>query len=45
MKEILLVQGDPEDLSALSGILKKNDFSILTAPSVKKAIEMSLRLE
>ncbi len=40
MKEILLVQGDPEDLSALSGILKKNNFSILTSPSVKKAIEL-----
>lgn len=40
MKEILLVQSDPEDLSALLGILKKNNFSILTAPSVKKAIEL-----
>lgn len=40
MNKILLVQGDPEDLSELSDILRKNDFSILTATSVKKATEL-----
>jgi CheY-like chemotaxis protein len=40
MNEILLVQSDPEDLSKLSEILRKGDFSILEAPSVRKAIEL-----
>ncbi len=40
MNKILLVQGDPDDLSELSEILRKNDFLILTAPSVRKAIEL-----
>ncbi len=40
MNKILLVQGDPEELSELSEILRKNDFSILTATSVEKGIEL-----
>ncbi len=40
MNEILLVQSDPDDLSVLSEILSKGNFSILTAPSVRKGIEL-----
>ncbi len=40
MNKILLVQGDPEDLAELSEILRKNDFSILTAASVEKGTEL-----
>lgn len=40
MSEILLVQSDPHDLSELSEILGKKNFSIQTAPSVRKGIEL-----
>lgn len=40
MSKLLLVQSNPVDFSALSEILKKGNFSILEAPSVRKAIEL-----